>query len=231
MDLKGPARVHQLDAEITQQPRDDLVDLEQGQVAADAQVTPAAKLLLHQRCQQHTRYSVNVTLGEREAGGKRTTANRQTYLEHVSLHPLRPLLVLEPALGAEVVGVVAKDLPIAVQDPAVARDGRAAGEEVAVELGALGRDQAGDVEPDGRAHAHGLLEARLQVVQLLRLVPVQVALGRDGALPHGLFDLVHDGLVDWLRVEDVPEEGLHGGGGRVGTGEAIFFFREREVER
>jgi hypothetical protein len=91
---------------------------------------------------------------------------------------------------------------------------------MAIQLSPFGRDKPGDVEPHGGTHAHGLLEAGLQVGQVLGLVPREVAVGRDGAGADGIFELVHDGLVDALVVEDVPEEGLHGRGGRVGAGEA-----------
>ena len=93
-----------------------------------------------------------------------------------------------------------------MQHPPVARHTRPAREEVPIQLGTLGRHEAGNVEPDGGAHAHGLLEAGLQVRQVLRLVPREVADGRDGAGTHGGVELAHDGVVDGLRVEDVPEE-------------------------
>lgn len=133
-----------------------------------------------------------------------------THLEHVALHALGALLVLEPALGAEVVGILAKDIPVAMQYPAVASDPGAAGQGVAVELGALGRDEARDVEADGGTHAHRLLETGLQVRQALRLAPRQVARGGDDARRDCLLDLAQHVLVDAGRVEDVPEEGLHG---------------------
>jgi len=145
---------------------------------------------------------------------------RTTYLEHVPLHLLRPLLVLKPALRPEVVRILAEHLLVTMQHPPVGRNRGAAGEETAVQLGALGRDKTGDVEADSGTHAHGLLEAGLQVEKGLRLVPGEVARGGDGARLDGGLELADDGLVDGLGVEDVPEERLHRRGGRVGAGEA-----------
>lgn len=44
-----PSRVDELKVVVPQEPRDDLVDLEQGKVAADADVTTTAEL--HRDCQ------------------------------------------------------------------------------------------------------------------------------------------------------------------------------------
>ena len=92
-------------------------------------------------------------------------------LEHVAIHLSEAGLVVtapvgldrEPALGPEDGGVCAEDARVPVQDPAVDRDARAGGEEAAAQIGAARGDEAGDVEADGRAEAHGFFEAGLEV--------------------------------------------------------------------
>ena len=78
-----------------------------------------------------------------------------------------------------------------------------------LQLGALGRDQPGDVEPDRGPDAHGLLQTGLEVGQVLGLVPRDVAVYGNRSFPCGLLDLAQDALVDGGRVEHMPEEGLH----------------------
>jgi len=135
---------------------------------------------------------------------------RVAHLEHVPLHLLRVLLVLKPPLRSEVISIITERLLVAMQHPAVGRDGHTAGEVVAVKLSALGRNKTGNVEPDSRAHAHGLLETCLEVVQILSLVPRNVACGWDDAILDGCLNFADDGTVRGCRVQDVPEERLHG---------------------
>lgn len=145
---------------------------------------------------------------------------KRTYLEHIPLHPSTPLLILQPPLRSEIISVLSKSLLVAVQNPAIDREARAAGEEVPVQLGALGRDQPADIETHGGADAHGLLETGLEIGEFLGLGPGDVAVGGDHAVLDGVLDLSDEVLVHGAGVEDLPEERLHCGSGRIGAGKA-----------
>lgn len=145
---------------------------------------------------------------------------RIAYLEHVPLHPLGLLYVIQPPLRPEHVGILPKRILVPVQHPPVHGEADTAREAHPVQLRALGGHDPRDVQAHGGPHAHRLFEARLEVGQVLALVPRQVALHRDRAVLDGPGHLGIEFLVDALVREDVPEEGLHGGGGRVGAGEA-----------
>ena len=90
---------------------------------------------------------------------------------------------------------------------------------LSLDVGAIGRDVAGDAEADRRPHPHALLQTGLEVGEVLCLTPLNVARARDGSRLHGHVDLEEKFGVDPGCPEHVPEKGLHRGGGGIGTGE------------
>lgn len=100
-------------------------------------------------------------------------------LQHRPGHLLDPGILLlpvkglmhQPPLRPVDIRVLAKDALVAVEHPRGAAHDRAAGDEAASDLGALGRDDPLHGEPGGGVDAEGLLDARVEVRQLLRLGP------------------------------------------------------------
>jgi hypothetical protein len=88
---------------------------------------------------------------------------RATYLKHVSVHDPGPLFILQPSLRSEIIGVLAERLAVTVQHPAVDCDSRTGREEVAIELSAIFRGEASNVQSNGRSHTHRLAETCLEI--------------------------------------------------------------------
>jgi len=203
-------RMQQLEPVVSQKPRKHLVDLQKGEVPTDAHVGTAAEL--------HVAPSAGCALPRR---GKREKRNRNwPYLEHVSLHPPRTLFVFCPPLGPEQICVLPKHGLIAMKDPAVDGNARAAGEEMAIQFDTLRGHVTSNVDAHGRPDPHGFLEAGLEVGEALALGPRDVTSRRDRARFDGGIDFLHQLLVDPAICQDMPEERLHGGSCRVGPGEA-----------
>lgn len=144
----------------------------------------------------------------------RAVPERHVVLEEVP----GPLRVLEPPLRAEVPGVVAVQVLVAVHQPRVARELRALGRELplAEAHAPRPRDPREDVGRRGR-QAHRLAQAG-QVVGAVGhdvLVLRDAARGADPARLGGGVQLGHELGVDGRVREDVGHHGLERRAGRV----------------
>ena len=81
-------------------------------------------------------------------------------LVHSTMHLLEPLAVSdEPSLRAVDVDIVSENIAIAVHDPRIAANDRAAGYELPTDGSTVGRDDALVHRAEGGMHAKGLLDA------------------------------------------------------------------------
>lgn len=80
----------------------------------------------------------------------------------------RLCIVLEPAFRSESLGVVAKDVLVALQDPAIHGDASSTWERLAPDVRTFwwhksADVESADVETDRRSHTYGFFQTRLQV--------------------------------------------------------------------
>lgn len=189
------ARIDQFKIEVAQQPWYDLVDLEEGQIATNAEMAATTKL-----CQK---LSASIQ-------GTSELYRDVTHLEHIPLHPPCLFRITQPPLWAVALCVLSECCLVPVQHPAVHSDGHASREEVAIQLSTLRWHSPCDVQPDSGPNPHGLLETRLEIVKVLRLIPRDIPGNWDGAVGCGLADLFLYAGVDTRVGQDVEEERLHG---------------------
>lgn len=150
-----------LDVEAAEDLGHELCDLERRDVAPHAGAGAVAELHLEHVRQYGTMYFFLLLLVEHEAENSR---ERETYSEERPVHDLQALWVrLQPALGSEDVGVVAKDVLVAVDDGCLHADDDSAGQIVAAHRRPLGRRDPFEREAERRVHAFGFLDHRLPV--------------------------------------------------------------------
>lgn len=150
--LKILLRPQQFKLIVSNQQRQSLVHLKQGEILSDT-------------C--HTLAHVPTSILQNDKLTKMTSPSK---LEHVSLHFLR--IALQPPLRSINLRMRPENSFIPMQHPRIHSDSCASRQAPAGNFCALRRHEARDVQTYGWAQAHCFFQAGLEVRQSLRLVPL-----------------------------------------------------------
>ena len=121
-------------------------------------------------------------------------------LVHSTMHSLEPLAISdEPSLRAVDVNIISENIAIAVHDPRIAANDRAAGYELPTDGGTVGTDDALVHGAEGGMHAKGLLDAGVEVGE-------GVGICEEGWEDHYRSAVVSAGMGFWQAVFELDLE-------------------------
>ena len=152
-----------------------------------------------------------------------TRPRPHTKMEHRRLHLFSLFLSrLDPSFGPVRIDVISEDLGPAMDNPRITSHDRSAGDVLAADIDALGRDDAFEWEAGGWVQAEGLFNAGVEVGKLLRFRPADKVVGAilDDFDTDGGVEFVHEFLVATGMLEEIVEYGREAYAGGFGAGES-----------
>jgi hypothetical protein len=143
-----------------------------------------------------------------------------TYGQEAGLHELALLSIgLHPSLRSPLIGILAKDILVAVHDPGVHANDSAGGDELSFNLNTTLRGNALKVQTEGGVDTAGLVDTGLKERQLLGLLPGDDA-GQLAVLA-SILELLAETSHGLGLLDEVLEHGAQEDGGGVATSQNI----------